>query len=207
MKILIGLFAIIAGWLILAKQALGFTDTDINTAAFDGDNLIPEYKDPGTRQLFARLANNTAYNNRHSDQMLFLNNDAFVYSSASVLTRAYDTDRDYRNKFVAVRLNAFTTSQALPFTGVPIDRQGGTDDTYLNVVYLQLTTGFQTVIGDTVDERIDIGVHNAIIEMRARTIADGGGIEIRVTIQTTVSLTVFLIGTIEELRQVTGANV
>lgn len=209
MKILIALFAGLLALLFRVRKALAFDDANINTAGFVTANTIPEYKDGGSRQWGARVANNTAYNFRHSDQNLFLQNDEFVFASESQKTREYDTDRNYVNAFVAVRLNAFNSSQGLPFTAAPIERQDGNDDSFLNVVYLQLTTSMQNVIGEVVpvDDRIDIGTHNARIAMRARNMADGGGIEIQVTIQTTVSLTVYVIGTIKELRNVTGSDI
>ncbi len=213
-KILIAITSILLWLFWRARTALAFLDTDINTAGFTETDTIPQFpNDQGkpdglTKQWAQRLANNTAHNKRRTEQQLFLNRDPFVYSSASVVTREYDTTRNYVNKFVAVRVNAFESVFVLPHKAIPRNigdfDETSDNDTYINIVYLQLLTAFQSITG--INPIAIDGTRTLQIEMRARNMADGGGFEIKCTLSSSTSTTVFLIGTIEELRSITGVS-
>ena len=94
---------------LIINQAIGFTSVDINTASFES-GVIPEYKSPGTRQWGGNVANNTAYNFRHSDQNLFL----FQEAIGGGVDKTFDTARNYINKHISAQLTA--SVGALPFS-------------------------------------------------------------------------------------------
>ena len=163
----------------IVDQTIGFTAIDINTASFI-DNVIPEYQNPGSRQWGGNIANNTAYNFRHSDQNLFIENDTYTNSSLSS-DRTYDTDRDYDGKYLKMELGLSTTIFTMPFGII-------SSSDALTTEWIQLTTTFQTL------------PQNGLIQIRAE---NSGGFTIRVT-GTSVT-TRYLLGSITECRLVSGS--
>jgi len=178
MKILIALFTLVVGWLITAKQALGFTKTDINTATFTESNLIPEYDDPGTRQWGGRVANNTAANNRLAGRAMIIDNETFTGAQE----KTYDTDRDYRNSYMNVKMYYDVTTQALP-------RQSLDDGDWT----------FQTTIKITTTEA---SLDKAVVPVWKIKALNGGGFTI---INNSALSTWFVTAVITEHRQITGA--
>lgn len=139
MKVII--LAILAGLsaiLLKAASAFGYTATSPNSAPFSTDDMIPEYKDPGTRQWGQRIANNTAYNWRHSDQNLIIAGD---YWAASGDSYTYDTDRNYVNKYVFIMGYEKAGSTDLPET-FPA---AGSYSMHMK----QLTTTYQNFLSDS----------------------------------------------------------
>ena len=163
----------------LPRRVLALTDVDINTATFE-DSVLVGYKAPGSRQFWGLLANNTAYNFRHSDQNLFIENDTYTVSALSS-DRTYDTDRDYRNKYLKIELGLSVTQFTMPFGII-------SSSDALTTEWVQLTTTFQTL------------PQNGLIQIRA---LDSGGFTIRVT--GTSVVTRYLLGSITESRLVAGS--
>ncbi len=160
----------------ITDQVLGFTNLDINTATFDTLDAIPEYKSIGARQWGSKIANNTAYNNRHSDQNLFVENDEYASPTSD---KTYDTDRDYRNKFLKLEVGLSSSAFTMPFA---INSAGD----ILTTEWIQITTTFQTL------------PFTSQIQIRAE---NSGGFTLRLTVPGTR----FLLGSITELRKTTGA--
>lgn len=164
------------GWLRRLWKLLKFTDVDINVAGFDNTNLIPAYKDPGTRQWGSRLANNTGYNNRRSDQNLFIENDLYTSPSED---KTYDTDRDYRNKYFKFEIGDSATAFTMP---LGLNSVGDT----LTTEWIQLTTSFQAL------------PFTGSIQVQA---LNTGGFTLRVT----AAANRYVLGSVTELRLVTGS--
>lgn len=176
MKILFFIIAIFSAWLLRIRKVIAFQDIDINVATFDNTNLLSEYKDPTSRQFLGKLGNNTAYNFRHSDQNLFIENDEYTDQQE----KTYDTDRDYRNKYLKLEVGLSASAFTMPFGLISnVDA--------LTTEWVQLVTSFQTL------------PKSGLIEIKAN---NTGGFTIRVTVS---SGSRFLLGSITESRKVTGA--
>lgn len=163
----------------IAIQSLGFTDVDINTATFDETDIIPAYQDPGTRQWGGKIANNTAYNNRHSDMGMIIAGDEY----ATAEEKTYNTERDYRNKYIFATVDIHNAAISLPiflFTGNTL----ATDSSPMQVwAMLKLTTTYQTFM--------------STFQIRA---LNGGGFMIRYT----ATGPVWLAAHIHEVRNIVG---
>ena len=166
--------------IMVLNNALVFGDTDINTASFDNLDTIPVYRSPGARGWGGKIANNTAYNYRHSDQNLFILNDTYTISALSS-DRTYDTDRKYVGKYIKLEIGVSVTEFVMPF-GI------SSSDDALTTEWVLLTTSFQTL------------PKSGTIQIRA---LNAGGIQIRVT--GTSIVTRYLLGSITECRKITGA--
>jgi len=142
--IIIGILAFISILLLRTKQALGFTDVNINTATFDGAQTIPEYKDPGTRQWGQKMANNVATAYRLGGMNMLINYELIPDGS----TKVFDTERDYRNKYIYIRGMSGSACKELPFKFLE-DHDWDTSlyGTWYNNLLTKLTTTEQVLAG------------------------------------------------------------
>lgn len=168
--------AMLLAFLWKAAAALGFTDTDINTAPWDGDELIPAYKNPGNRQWGQRVANNLAYLFRRSDQNIFIQNDTYGTPSED---KTYDADRKYIGKYMKLEIGLSASAFTMPF-GIISNADA------LTTEWILLTSSFQTL------------PKNGLIQMRAE---NAGGFTFRITVSTG---TRYLLGSVTECRLVAG---
>jgi hypothetical protein len=136
--IILGILAGLTALLVKAVEVFGYTAISPNSATFSTADMIPEYKDPGTRQWGQRVVNNTAYNYRHSDQNLMIAGD---YWAASGTELTFDTGRDYTNKYVFImgyeKVGATTIPETFPAAGS------------YSIHMKQLTTTYQNLLSDT----------------------------------------------------------
>ncbi len=172
--------AILSSSVMILNNTLVFGDTDINTALFDPLDTIPIYKSPGIRQWGGKMANNTAYNNRHSDMGMIIAGDKFVAGEE----KTYNTERDYRNKYIFATVDIHSAAISLPiflFTGSTL----ATDSSPMQVwVMLQLTTTYQTFM--------------STFQIRA---LNSGGFMIRYA---SAGADVWLVAHIHEVRNIVG---
>ncbi len=150
-------------------------DIDINTAAFTQPILL-EDADDITRKSINDVASNAAYNNRHSDLNLFIENDEYSAPSSDL---TYDTPRNYIGKYLKLEVGLNLSAFTMPF-GI------NSTSTELTTEWMQLTTSYQTL------------PQNSAIQIKAE--ATGG-----FTIRVTAPATRFLLGSITECRKITGA--
>lgn len=169
---------VIASSIMLSNNVLSFGNIDINTALFDDLSTVPAYQDPGSKQWGAKIANNTGYNNRHSDQNLVLVNDQYT-TTGSPVDKTFDAARNYIGKYISAKLiGRVSASQiTLPFEW---DEHNNPEELIL------LTTTFQTFAA------------TPAFSIRAE---NSGGITLRVDSGNTL----FVSGRITELRLVTGS--
>ena len=109
MKIIIlGIIAFLSLLLVRVKEGLGFTDGNINTASFDATGTIPGYKDAGTRQWGAKMANNAAVAYRWSGRAMVIDDQEIPAASEKI----YDAARDYRDAYLFIQVQSETYSGA-----------------------------------------------------------------------------------------------
>jgi len=112
MKIIIlGIIAFLSLLLVRIKEGLGFTDGNINTAPFDATGTIPGYKDAGTRQWGAKMANNAAAAYRYGGRSMLVDNMVIAIDEE----KTFDVDRIYTNSYIHIRGFASFVSHALPY--------------------------------------------------------------------------------------------
>ena len=150
-------------------------DVNINAGAFTA-NILLGTDDDISRSNINDIAGNTAYNNRHSDLNLFIENDEYTSPSQD---KTYDIGRNYIDKYLKLELGLNSSAYTMPF-GI------NSTSTELTTEWLQLTTSFQTL------------PQNSKIQIKAEA---SGGFTIRVTTATTQ----YLLGSITECRKITGA--
>lgn len=192
MKILIAIFVGLTALLLRAKKALAFTSVDINQAGFEDDNLIPGYKDPGTRQWGGRIANNTAYNFRHSDQMLWIGNEEFAGIDGTGVELTFDSARIYTGKYIQFDLGTWWQQQALP--------RDPTNAIFFDHGVVLLTTTYQQIITD-----MEYDPNTGYVCSISIRSLNAGGIQIKITTTSVAIDDCYLTGLLKELRLVTGS--
>ena len=147
-------------------------DLDPDSDVFTLLNMLIPYGGGISTQFLQKLAENTGYNFRHSDQNLFLLNEAFTVGA----DKTYDSDRIYTGKYIAAKLRGQVGTISLPYEW---------DEQNYPLEFILLTTSYQTF------------AETPAFEIKTEA---GGGITLRVTAGTTV----YVSGTIIELRRVVG---
>ena len=133
--LIIALLAGLAALLVRASRVLAYTSTSPNSATFSTSDMIPEYKDPGTRQWGQRVANNTAYNWRHSDQNIVIAGQ--FWNNGDELQ--FDTSRDYTGSTICV----IGYTQGLAALDLPL-YQIAIEDYF--IAFRTLTTTYQSLL-------------------------------------------------------------
>lgn len=131
--IILGILAGISLLLMKATQAFGFTDAVPNSATYTSGGIIGGYRDWISRQWSQKIANNTAYNWRHSDQALLIGDDSYNTGQE----RTYDTARDYRNSYVFIYVVSGAATIGIPYvfaTGSPGHAMRQLTTTYQNIL-------------------------------------------------------------------------
>lgn len=113
---------------------MAFGNLDPNSDTFTSTSMVPGYKDGISYQFLAKLAENTSYNWRHSDNIMLVENEWFTAGQE----KDFDVARDYTDAYLQIIWRFGTTQNVIQ---VPTYVDTGDND----VRFLQLTASYQSI--------------------------------------------------------------